>query len=60
MPNKIHARLVALLTRLPDALYCYVEFRMRLAESVFRIPDLAAFRAEPDDFPASPRWSPSK
>jgi Uma2 family endonuclease len=55
MPNKIHARLVALLTRrLPDALYCYVEFRMRLPESVFRIPDLAAFRDEPDDFPAAP------
>lgn len=54
-PNKIHARLVALLTRrLPEAAFFYVEFRMRLSTDVIRIPDLAIFAAEPEDFPASP------
>jgi Uma2 family endonuclease len=55
MPTKIHAKLVYLLSRrLPDQVHGFVEFRMRLQEGVFRIPDLAVFRDEPDDFPATP------
>jgi len=55
MPNKIHAKLTGLLARrLPEAIGLYVEFRMRLAYDVFRIPDLALFVDEPDEIPKSP------
>jgi Uma2 family endonuclease len=56
MPTAIHAWLAHLLSmRLHAAGFCLVTVRLRIAEDVIRIPDLAVFREFPRDrAPARP------
>jgi Uma2 family endonuclease len=51
MPNAMHAWLAHLLSmRLHRAGYCLIDVRVRVADDVIRIPDLAVFR----EFPKEP------
>jgi Uma2 family endonuclease len=56
MPTWLHGRLQHLLSvRLHSVGFCGTEVRMRLAGDLYRIPDLAIFKAPPEEqVPASP------
>src|SRR4051812_36122704 len=55
LPTKRHSKTQQRLSVLLDRIGCYPELRMRLAEDIYRIPDIAVFEREPDgEVPSSP------
>jgi Uma2 family endonuclease len=55
LPKNPHSRTQQRLAVLLDrAGYCRPELRMKLAENLFRIPDIAVFGSEPPDIPDQP------
>lgn len=55
LPKNLHSRTQQRLAVLLDRVgHCRPELRMKLADNLFRIPDIAVFESEPADIPDQP------
>ena len=55
LPTKRHSKIQQRLSVVLDRIGCYPELRLRLADNVFRVPDISVYEREPEnEVPTTP------